>query len=125
VSEMLVTFGMQLDGQRAAHAKNSLGSITVGPKGFLEVLETHLGLVRSQPCSAQRTASYRDCLERNNDPQRFYHSSFATDELGVAAALLAWRDELYLHGWDGSVGAAASQRLKGKRSGCSSWSGRD
>lgn len=112
MSEMLITFGMQLDGQRATRASNRLGALTVGPQGLLDILETQLGLVARQPCAAQRTAAYRDCLAHCNNPLRFYHASFSADELGVAAALLAWRDDLYLHGWDGHVGADASQRLK-------------
>lgn len=112
MSEMLITFGMQLDGQRATRASNRLGALTVGPQGLLDILETQLGLVARQPCAAQRTATYRDCLAHCNNPLRFYHASFSADELGVAAALLAWRDDLYLHGWDGRVGADASQRLK-------------
>ena len=112
MSEMLITFGMQLDGQRATRASNRLGALTVGPQGLLDILETQLGLVARQPCAAQRTATYRDCLAHCNNPLRFYHASFSSDELGVAAALLAWRGDLYLHGWDGRVGADASQRLK-------------
>ena len=112
MSEMRITFGMQLDGQRATLACNRLGVLTVGPQGLLDILETQLGLVARQPCAAQRTAAYRDCLAHCNNALRFYHASFSVDELGVAAALLAWRDDLYLYGWDGRVNADASQRLK-------------
>ncbi len=112
MSEMLITFGMQLDGQRATRASNQLGALTVGPQGFLDILETQLGLTAHQPCAAQRTAAYRDCLAHCNNAQRFYNASFSADELGVAAALLAWRDDLYLYGWDGRVEADAGQRLK-------------
>lgn len=112
MSEMLITFGMQLDGQRATRASNRLGALTVGPQGLLDILETQLGLVARQPCAAQRTAAYRDCLAHRDNVQRFYHASFSADELGVAATLLAWRDELYLYGWNGRLDAVASQRLK-------------
>jgi len=112
VFEMRITFGMQLDGQRPTLPSNQLGTVTLGPLGLLDILETHLGLIAIQPYAAQRTAAYRDCLAHADHSQRFYHTSFAADELGVAAEVLSWRDELYLHGWRGEVGADASVRLK-------------
>ena len=112
MSETNITFGMQLDGQRATQASDRLGVLTVGPQGLLDYLETQLGLIQIRPCAAQRTAAYRDCLARMDSPDRFYHASFAVDELGVAETLLEWRDTWSLHGWDGTVGADANQRLR-------------
>ncbi len=109
--EMLITFGMQLDGQRATQPGNRLGALTVGPQGLLDILEGQLGLLAVRPCAAQRAAAYRACLAQCDNGQRFYHASFSADELGVAATLLAWRDDLYLHGWDGRAKAVASQRI--------------
>jgi hypothetical protein len=59
---MQITFGMQLDGQRPIRPGNQLGSVTVGPQGLLEILETQLGLVALQPCAVQRAAAYRECI---------------------------------------------------------------
>jgi hypothetical protein len=89
-----------------------MGVLTVGPQGLLDVLETQLGLASLRPCEAERTASYRESLARLDNPQRFYHASFSADELGVAQALLGWRDELYLHGWQGHVKPESGQRLR-------------
>ena len=111
MSGMQITFGMQLDGQRSIRPGNRLGSVTVGPQGLLEILEIQLGLVALQPCSVQRAAAYRDCLAQGGDKKRFYSASFLADELGVAAELLAWRDDLYLHGWDGNASPHASARI--------------
>ncbi|MFV3290282.1 PD-(D/E)XK nuclease family protein [Pseudomonas sp. NY11955] len=108
---MLITFGMQLDGQRATQPGNRLGALTVGPQGLLDILEGQLGLLALRPCAAQRAAAYRACLAQCDNGQRFYHASFSADQLGVAATLLAWRDDLYLHGWDGRPCAVASQRI--------------
>jgi hypothetical protein len=111
VSDMQITFGMQLDGQRPIRPGNRLGSVTVGPQGLLEILETQLGLVALQPCAVQRAAAYRDCLVQGADTKRFYLASFLADELGVAAELLSWRDDLYLHGWDGNASPHGSARI--------------
>ncbi|WP_242031569.1 PD-(D/E)XK nuclease family protein [Pseudomonas fluorescens] len=108
---MQITFGMQLDGQRPIRPGNRLGSVTVGPQGLLEILETQLGLVALKPCAVQRAAAYRDCLAQAADTKRFYLASFLADELGVAAELLSWRDDLYLHGWDGNASPHGSARI--------------
>lgn len=111
MSDMQITFGMQLDGQRPVRPGNQLGSVMVGPQGLLEILETQLGLVALQPCAVQRAAAYRDCLAKGTDTKRFYLASFLADELGVAAELLSWRDDLYLHGWDGNASAHGNARI--------------
>ena len=46
---MKIRFGLHFDGQRGWQPKTALGEITVGVSGFLEILETHLGLLRSMP----------------------------------------------------------------------------
>ena len=108
---MKITFGLHLDGQRVLLSSNSLGDITVGPQGFLNILETQLGLLSDQPSHAERIAQYRDCLSSSDSPLRFYHASFATDELGTAATLLGWRDLWFLHGWNGQMFHDTSPRL--------------
>jgi hypothetical protein len=109
---MHINFGLHLDGQRGWHPVNRLGHQTLGPLGFLTALETHLGLLRDQPSQSERIVQYRDCLKRCDHPDRFYHRSFATDELGTAATLLGWRDLWHLHGWVGELDQAASTRLR-------------
>ena len=106
-----ITFGSYLDGQRATPPVDSLGTSVVGPLGFLNILETQLGLLSLHPSQAERIVQYRDCLQRLDSEQRFYHRSFATDPLGTAACLLDWRDQWILHGWDGAMGAEAPKRL--------------
>jgi len=106
-----VNFGLHLDGQHGRHPSNQLGHQTVGPLGFLTTLETQLGLLRDHPSQSERIVQYRNCLERCDHPDRFYHRSFATDELGTAATLLGWRDLWHLHGWSGELDQAVSSRL--------------
>lgn len=91
-----ITFGSHLDGQRATQPTDSLGVSVVGPLGFLNILETQMGLLADHPSQAERIVQYRDSLQKLDSPQRFYHSSFATDPLGTAASLLDWRDQWVL-----------------------------
>ncbi len=108
---MKIRFGMHLDGERFASARNALGNVAVGPLGLLDILETQVGLLRDRPSQAERIVQYRDCLKRADGPSCFYHRSFELDELGTAQSLLAWRDLWHLHGWSGAVPANASPRL--------------
>lgn len=107
-----ITFGLALDGQRTTQPGNTIGESVVGPIGFLNILETQLGLLALHPSQAERIVQYRDCLARLDTGQRFYHRSFETDPLGTAACLLDWRDQWFLHGWNGSVGSDAPARLR-------------
>ncbi|NWG75493.1 MAG: PD-(D/E)XK nuclease family protein, partial [Rubrivivax sp.] len=75
--------------------------MTAGPLGLLNLLETHLGLLRAAVAPADRVVQMRQCLGQALTPYRFYARSFEADELGTAATLLAWRDRWYEHGWDG------------------------
>ena len=109
---MQIEFGLHLDGQRGWHPCNRLGHNSLGPLGLLTTLETQLGLLRQQPSQSERIVQYRECLQLCDQEERFYHRSFATDELGSAATLLGWRDLWQLHGWRGGVGQAASARLQ-------------
>ena len=109
---MNIHLGLNLDGQSGWHPSHSLGHQTLGPLGFLTTLETQLGLLRDHPSPSERMVQYRDCLKRCDHPDRFYHQSFATDELGTAATLLGWRDLWHLHGWGGTLDQAVSARLR-------------
>jgi hypothetical protein len=107
-----ITLGLHLDGQRAVTPAHRLGEAIVGPLGLLSILETQLGLLGEHPPQSDRIVQYRDFLGRADSPSRFYHASFATDELGTAATLLAWRDAWFLHGWAGVMPATAGKRLR-------------
>jgi hypothetical protein len=109
---MKIRLGLSLDGQRGWHSENRLGHTTVGPIGFLNILETQLGLHSKEVSQSERIVYYRDCLKRCDAPERFYHRTFETDELGTAATLLGWRDQWILHGWSGFFEGAVSPRLQ-------------
>ncbi|NOU14061.1 MAG: PD-(D/E)XK nuclease family protein [Methylococcaceae bacterium] len=111
MSKQIITLGLYLDGQRAIPPSNTLGEITVGPKGLLAILETQLGLLADQPSQAERIVQYRDCLASADSASRFYHASFVTDALGTASTLLGWRDLWYLNGWNGQAFYTSSKHL--------------
>ncbi|CAE6723223.1 PD-(D/E)XK nuclease family protein [Candidatus Nitrotoga fabula] len=107
----MITFGLHLDGQRTAQPKNVIGFAIVGPLGFLDILETHLGLLANRLSEASRAVQYRACLEKCDDENRFYHRSFIVDPFGTAATLLKWRDDWVLHGWNGTAVSGAPHRV--------------
>jgi hypothetical protein len=54
-----IRFGLTLDGERGWHPRDALGDSTVGPLGFLDILETQLGLTRIEPSQVERVAQMR------------------------------------------------------------------
>ncbi len=84
----------------------------MGPLGLLDILETQVGLSSLRASQSERIVQYRDCLRECDEPNRFYHRTFETDELGTSATLLAWRDSWYIHGWEGKILASASARIR-------------
>lgn len=107
-----IRFGLSLDGQRGWRLCDALGEPVVGPLGMLTLLETQLGLLRAGQAQPERVVQMRECLQAARTGGRFFERSFEVDELGTAATLLGWRDLWRLHGWNGSVAAAAGPRLR-------------
>lgn len=109
---MKITFGLYLDGYHSLTLEDKLGEIIVGPKGFLQVLETRMGLGGSLSLPSQRIIQYLHCLKKVDDGNRFYSKSLGIDEFNVASMLLSWRDEWIVAGWDGICFDSDSQRIK-------------
>ena len=111
---MIIRFGLAFDGLRPRLPENPVDDVVLGPAGLLGVLESQLGLppVSAQPGEA--LLAYRTCLEEADaaavEP-RFYRRSLAVDPVGVARALLAWREQWYEAGWDGTFAGGAPARL--------------
>ncbi len=104
-----VRFGLALDGERGWHARDALGESTVGPLGFLSLLEIQLGLTRVAVSQSERVVQWRACLAACRTGTRFYERSFQADELGTAATLLRWRDTWIEHGWTGAAPTGATR----------------
>ncbi|HTO56249.1 MAG TPA: PD-(D/E)XK nuclease family protein, partial [Pseudomonadales bacterium] len=109
---VLIRFGLHLDGLQPQRPATALGEVTLGPLGFLNVLETQLGLAPPEVSSADVLMAYRACLAECDRPERFYHASFAVDPINVGRTLLHWRAVLYEHGWNGRFEAPSPQRLR-------------
>lgn len=110
-----IRFGLSIDSGAGVHFSAAVGRSALGPLGLLNVLETHLGLLRAPVSQSERVVQMRQCLRAAMTAPRFYARSFETDELGSAATLLGWRDLWFEHGWSGTLaagsGASAGSRL--------------
>ena len=108
---MRVRFGLHRDGLEPSLPCTAVGEITVGPRGFLGLLESDLGVAPVGSHPSESIAAYRECLAECDDWVRFYHRSFGVDPAGVARTLNDWRQQWYLHGWDGRFPDDAGGRL--------------
>lgn len=98
---MTLHFGLEFDGiVHSPGAVFSAGEWYAGPKKLLAWFETRLGL-GGYPDNTDylRIELYRQALGQCSEGA-FYEASYASDRFATASALLAWRDELLLGGWD-------------------------
>lgn len=108
---MRIRFGRDLDGEHGTLRVDELDAKTTGPLGLLGILETQLGLPHRDVPAIERVMAYRECLKRCDHQDRFYHKTFAVDDLETARTLLDWRDQWYLHGWQGVFPEESPRRL--------------
>ncbi|HRJ15545.1 MAG TPA: hypothetical protein PLI34_11160, partial [Saprospiraceae bacterium] len=113
---MLLYFGLALEEELwRMPAPPWSGMFWVGPQGLLNVLESHLGLAGAQPLDEfLRIEQYRQLLSAHlsEHPDAFFAESFAADPLATATALLAYRDELLLAGWDFALSGDEPPRVR-------------
>jgi len=105
---MKIMFGMYLDGSEWSSAPASLGEISLGPAGMLQLLEGRLGLAGIEISQPERINQYMQKLIMANHP--WYAASYQLDPWSTAKQLLAWRDELIMAGWTPAV--TGSPRLE-------------
>jgi len=108
---MIIHFGLHLDGMQPFSTETAHGTVALGPARLLDLLELRLGLPPVLTRRGEALLGYQSCLLEADTDGRFYHRSLATDALGVARTLLAWRSEWYEAGWTGEFPADASRRL--------------
>ena len=108
---MRVRFGLHRDGLEPSLPRSVVGEITVGPLGFLNLIESDLGIPPVGAHPSETIAAYRECLAEVGDWVRFYQRSFDVDPVGVARTLNDWRQQWYVHGWDGRFPDHADGRL--------------
>ena len=109
---MKITLGLGLDSKKTTITVSSIGEKTVGPKGFLSILETQCGMPTSLESPTARIIQYLSCLKAADNSNRFYSASFVVDQFNVAKTLLAWRDTWYEAGWSGKFSGSVSARLQ-------------
>ncbi|MEO6759471.1 MAG: hypothetical protein ABIO24_08445 [Saprospiraceae bacterium] len=101
----ILHFGLDFDGPvYTEKAGMRQGESYLGPVGLLHWLEGQLGL-GGYPANTDylRIELYRQALGQyleTANAAAFFARSFAADRFATAVALLAWRDELLLAGWD-------------------------
>ncbi|OUR79613.1 hypothetical protein A9Q83_04240 [Alphaproteobacteria bacterium 46_93_T64] len=110
-SKIHVSLGLKADGALPAAPSDALGTITVGPNGFLNLLETQLGIPTSDVSFTARMIQYLACVEQTNHKNAFYHASYDADPFSVAKTLLQWRDHWYLAGWNSRFDKAVPPKL--------------
>lgn len=113
---MLLYFGLALEEEPWQMPEPPwVGTFWVGPQGLLNVLESHLGLAGAQPIDEYlRIEQYRQLSGAylGEHPGAFFAESFAADPLATATALLAYRDELLLAGWDFALSGDEPPRIR-------------
>ena len=111
IRKVKVTLGLEYDAPIPAAPKNLIGHLTTGPRGFLRLLETQLGIPDKDESLTTRLIQYLSCLESKDNPERFYHASYQADPFSVARTLLQWRDDWYQAGWTGEFSSTVPTRL--------------
>ncbi|MCB0706899.1 MAG: PD-(D/E)XK nuclease family protein [Saprospiraceae bacterium] len=114
--QVRLTFGLQLDNASLPLTKtHTAGLYYLGPKGFLNLLESYLGL-SGHPSDLEylRVENYRQALFKflQDQPDAFFARSFQADQFGTAQELLSRRDELLMNGWDFQFDATCPSRLQ-------------
>ncbi|MBT4195751.1 MAG: hypothetical protein HOE12_15610 [Gammaproteobacteria bacterium] len=100
---MKIIFGLHADGMNPHKKENRLGIKTVGPDGFLQLLETQLGIPVRDSSYTSRVVSYLKRMESAGIEGSFFEKSCLVDKFNVAAELLNWRDQWYSGGWNGQI----------------------
>lgn len=106
--------GCDFDGLvHAPPAAVRAGEPYLGPRRLLLWLEHQLGLSgHPENTDYLRIELYRQALSGLAATPCFFSASFAADRFATAAALLNWRDELLLAGWDFDPATDMPNRLR-------------
>ena len=88
IGKIQITIALKADGSLPGFLPGSMGHITVGPNGFLGVLETQLGIPSSGLSFTTRLIQYLGCIDQVDHPGAFYHESYQADPFSVARTLL-------------------------------------
>ena len=113
-----VILGVALDGPSVTERvdrDSRVGTLVVGPTGFLHDFEHRLGLHGEAALEETRVECYAHRLEavaRTHGGRLFWSEVYAKDAHETARNLLTWRDALVLGGWNGGPIVNGSARLE-------------
>ena len=111
IRKIKVTLALKADGALPELQPDTMGEVTVGPHGFLNLLETQLGIPSPDVSFTSRLIQYLGCIDQLDHPGAFYHASWEADPFSVARTLLQWRDQWYEAGWTGTFESGAADKL--------------
>ena len=112
IGKIRVTLALKADGPIPEPVEASLGKLTTGPHGLLNLLETQLGIPSSEDSFTTRLIQYLGCIDEMDHPGAFYHASYEADPFSAARILLQWRDQWYEAGWDGTFEPGVPAKLE-------------
>lgn len=99
---MNIVFGLWADGrtvpEHGGTGEASGGYPVLGPQGFLDTLETALGLSAPRAAEVERIAAWQAKLQAAGDG-RFWSRSLAADPWTTSRRTLQMRDDLIAGGW--------------------------
>lgn len=87
-----------------------MGEIYLGNKGLLQQLQQRAGMHIECKSEVERETDYYKAVKQVKTPA-FYDKAFKSDEMGVAAKLLRWRDALVMAGWDGKCSDPQAKKV--------------
>ena len=94
------------------HKGICLDSTVVGPEGFLNLLELHLGIYHEALSVTDRQAAYYAAFRKTMAKEKnIFSDSWEKNGLGVSNECLKWRDTLRANGWRADM-KQPSLRLK-------------
>ncbi|MGP9845190.1 PD-(D/E)XK nuclease family protein [Brachybacterium sp. 107] len=87
---MQIEFGWSLDGTAWTDGAGATGTVRMGPRGLVQLLQTRLALTRPSVDPAVRTAQYARAIAAAD--HEWARASFDVDPWATASTMLAWRD---------------------------------
>ena len=87
---MQIEFGWSLDGTAWADGAGATGTVRMGPRGLVQLLQTRLALTRPSVDPAVRTAQYARAIAAAD--HEWARASFDVDPWSTASTMLSWRD---------------------------------
>ncbi|MFC7456143.1 PD-(D/E)XK nuclease family protein [Brachybacterium sp. GCM10030267] len=93
---MQIEFGWSLDNAAWADGSAATGTVRMGPRSLVHLLQTRLALTRPDVHPAVRIAQYSRAIAAADHP--WPRASFAADPWATSATLLTWRDAAVVAG---------------------------